>query len=186
MLNITEQKKELRVRLIKERKAFGEIACFVNSRKIELSVLMSAEFTFARVIHFYLSDQFEVQTGRLIQEALRFGKRVVVPVPSEKQPTLSEIFNFSSNPKFINRVSPEEVDLWVIPTVAYDTMGHRLGRGGGYYDRLLQGRSGKIVCLAFDFQEVENVPVEKTDHHVDMIITESKTIHIGEKKNAVD
>ena len=162
MLNIQEQKKELRVRFIKERKALGETACVAKSRAIEERVLVSSEFASANVIHVYLSTGFEVKTDRLIEKSIRLGKRVVVPDLSERHPT-------------------KQVDLWILPAVACDTMGHRLGRGGGYYDRLLEGCVGKIICIVFDFQIVESLPFEPTDKNVDMIITESRTIICGEK-----
>ncbi|MBI3598004.1 MAG: 5-formyltetrahydrofolate cyclo-ligase [Nitrospirae bacterium] len=166
MLNIAEQKRAIRSLLIKERKALGEAACIIKSQAIEKRVLASSEFTLANVVHFYLSSGFEVKTDRLIEEAIRLGKRVVVPVPSEKQSAVA--------------VPPTEaVDLWIIPAVACDTMGHRLGRGGGYYDRLLEDCVGKVLCLVFEFQCVESLPVEATDRNVDMIITEDRTIHCG-------
>jgi 5-formyltetrahydrofolate cyclo-ligase len=199
MLNISEKKSQIRELFIQKRKAFGETACRRNSRKIEKQVLASSEFALANVIHIYLSDRFEVKTDSLIEESLRLGKRIVVPVLSEKEPTLSEIFDLHSahfqssilqvrepHPQFVKRVLPEEVELWIIPAVAYDTMGHRLGRGGGYYDRLLEVCSKKIICLAFEFQCAESFPFEKTDRNVDMIITENRTIIVGEKQNAAD
>ncbi len=176
MLNIAEQKKEIREQWIKKRKAFPETACAAKSRAIEKRVLASSEFASTNVIHFYLSDRFEVQTDALIQESLRLGKRVVVPAPSKIQIALSEM----SDPT--KRVSPEAVDLWIIPAVACDTMGHRLGRGRGYYDRLLAGCVGKIICLAFEFQVVASLPFEKTDRNVDMIMTEDRTIICGVEK----
>jgi 5-formyltetrahydrofolate cyclo-ligase len=185
--NIPQEKKEIRVRLIQMRNALSEADCLAKSRAIEKRVLAFPEFTSAKTIQFYLSRGFEAQTDRLIQQALKLGKRVFVPVLSEKQPTLCESVDSKT------RGLPEEVDLWILPAVACDTMGNRLGRGGGYYDRLLagcvgrrgnvpcEGRTPKIVCLVFEFQIVDALPFEKTDRSVDMIITETRTIICGEK-----
>jgi len=179
VLNITEEKKEVRARFVKLRNALSETVCIAKSNAIEKRVLASSEFISANVIQFYVSNGFEVQTHRLIEEAMRLGKKVVVPVLSEAKrpwvvpPTLSEI----SDPK--RRVSSEEVDVWILPAVACDTMGHRLGRGGGYYDRLLQRCVRKILCLVFEFQIVDALPFEPTDHNVDLIITEDRTILCG-------
>jgi 5-formyltetrahydrofolate cyclo-ligase len=170
MLNIAEQKREIRTRLIQQRKTLGETACAEKSCAIEKRVLASSAFISANTIQFYVSIGFEVKTDRLIKQALRLGKRVVVPVSSKEQS--AEV------------VPPtEEVDLWILPAVACDTMGHRLGRGGGYYDRLLVGCVGKILCIAFEFQIVESLPVEETDRNVDMIITEDRMIICGVNKN---
>jgi len=71
-------------------------------------------------------------------------------------------------------LDPENVDLAVVPGMAFDPHGRRLGRGGGYYDRLLPLLRCPIVGLCYDCQIVQNVPVMAYDKKVDAIVTEKK------------
>lgn len=186
-MDIAGRKKEIRKQLLEKRKTIGKTACLSKSREIEKRVLESEAFATAKIIHFYLSDDVEVQTDRLIEETLRLGKRVVVPLFSKM--SLSEItdlnpLRFEVDPfgirslkkPFYKEVSPEVVDLWMIPGVAYDTIGRRIGRGGGYYDRLLANTSGTVIGLAFEFQILDHLPASSTDRKVDQIMTEDRTI----------
>ena len=70
----------------------------------------------------------------------------------------------------------EELDLVLVPGVAFDANGHRLGRGKGFYDRLLENFTGKKIGTAFDEQMVEAVPVEKNDVRMDLIVTPARCV----------
>ncbi len=73
-------------------------------------------------------------------------------------------------------LDPRSINFIFIPAVAYDSSGHRLGRGGGYYDRFLSGRApGAFRCgVAFECQVLENVPVKAHDCAVDALVTENR------------
>lgn len=75
-------------------------------------------------------------------------------------------------------VNPAEIDLVVLPGLAFDEQGRRLGQGRGYFDRLLKEIKPQVmkVGLAFEVQMVEEVPVEKHDLPVDLVITENRMI----------
>ena len=74
-------------------------------------------------------------------------------------------------------IDPKKIDCVIVPGVAFDVHGKRLGMGGGYYDRFLKlTENAKKISLAFDFQLVENVPTESHDMPVDIIITEKQII----------
>lgn len=79
-------------------------------------------------------------------------------------------------PEAHDRVDVSQLDLIVVPGVAFDACGHRLGRGRGYYDRLLSqsGCRAKTVGVAFDFQVASCVPSEARDVSMDIVISESK------------
>jgi len=70
--------------------------------------------------------------------------------------------------------SPEKVDIVVVPAVAFDLQGHRLGYGKGYYDRFLKKTKAVKVGVAYDFQIVEKLPAEQHDIPVDLIITPAR------------
>jgi len=75
-------------------------------------------------------------------------------------------------------VDPCEIELIVVPAVAYDKAGNRLGRGKGFYDRLLSSNKATKIGVGYDFQLVESIPVEEHDVPVDMVITQSSHIVI--------
>lgn len=80
-------------------------------------------------------------------------------------------------------VSMEEIELVVVPAVAFDRRGNRVGRGKGYYDRLLDGTRATKVGIGFDFQLLdEYIDAENHDVTVDMVITESDHISIRRKR----
>jgi len=72
----------------------------------------------------------------------------------------------------------DDLDLVLVPGVAFDDTGHRLGRGKGFYDRLLHNFKGMKAGIAFDEQVVETVPVEKTDVVMDYLVTPTRRIEI--------
>lgn len=72
----------------------------------------------------------------------------------------------------------EEIEVIIVPGVAFDRKGHRLGRGKGYYDRLLQTAAATKIGVGYEFQLVEEIPVEPHDVRMDIIITENATVII--------
>ncbi len=73
-------------------------------------------------------------------------------------------------------VDPSEIELVVVPAVAYDRKGNRLGRGKGFYDRLLKNTRATKVGIGYEFQLVDEVPTEPHDVAMDIIITQNSTI----------
>jgi 5-formyltetrahydrofolate cyclo-ligase len=74
-------------------------------------------------------------------------------------------------------IDPADVDCVVMPGIGFSTSGHRLGRGGGYYDATLRDMPGaRRVGLAFDVQLLEELPLESHDARLDAIVTESRTL----------
>ncbi len=73
-------------------------------------------------------------------------------------------------------VDPSQIELVVVPAVAYDRRGNRLGRGKGFYDRLLKNTRATKVGIGYEFQLVDEVPTEPHDVAMDIIITQNSTI----------
>ncbi|MDE5714044.1 MAG: 5-formyltetrahydrofolate cyclo-ligase [Muribaculaceae bacterium] len=76
-------------------------------------------------------------------------------------------------------VEPSEIEMIVVPAVAYDRKGNRLGRGKGFYDRLLKTTKAAKIGVGYEFQLVDEVPVEPHDQGVDIVITQNSTIIIN-------
>lgn len=75
-------------------------------------------------------------------------------------------------------VEPSEIEMVVVPAVAYDRRGNRLGRGKGFYDRLLKNTSAAKVGIGYDFQLIDEVPAEPHDVSMDIVITQNSTLVI--------
>lgn len=76
----------------------------------------------------------------------------------------------------IRKTNPKDIDLFIVPGVAFDKYGNRVRHGKGYYDRLLEKTKSTIVGLCFEFQLVEKIPIEPHDKPVDIILTENRII----------
>lgn len=168
-----------------------------KDRLIMNRVFSLPEFGSAEVIFYFASFGSEVSTMPHIEEALKKGKRIVLPrVDNEnRRLRLYEIHDTGEiKPGFMGipepYVPPErerdinEVDLVIMPGVAFDIYGNRLGYGGGYYDRLLSGLKKKVmlVAVAYEEQIVDSLPSEAHDVKVDLIVTEKRSIEISGSK----
>jgi 5-formyltetrahydrofolate cyclo-ligase len=192
-----EKKRKLRQEFLNKRNSLSRDEIDSKSEKIERGLFSLPEFVQAKIVMFYVSFRSEVETEKMITDALKLKKRVVVPVVEGEKIVASEIKNFRKElargsfgirePKkeFIRRVEQKEIDLVVVPGVAFDKMGGRLGYGRGYYDRFLRTvslRKGhlhqcSLVGLAFDLQIAGKIPLLKKDIRVDKIVTESGIIN---------
>ncbi len=125
-----------------------------------------------------------MDTFPLIRQAWEQGKRVTVPCADfiEKKMTFHQINDFTNleerafglkepDPKKSPLVPVKELDLIIVPGLAFDQEGARLGFGGGFYDRFLPKVRAKTIALAFSCQLVSVVPTEEHDQKVDHIIS---------------
>jgi len=145
------------------------------------------EFKKADVVMFYVSLKDEVSTFTMIDEAIEAGKRVCVPVilKEERRLIAGEIKNRKADLESqhfgiyqpiagrVTEVPLKDIDLVVVPGIAFDKNNVRLGRGHGYYDRFLCAlpNDTKAIGLAFDFQVVEDLPKDSHDIPVWKTIT---------------
>ncbi len=161
---------------------------FAKKSKIIIKKLFfRPEFINSKTTLFYVSFGSEVQTHEAIKKALALGKRVAVPItdPETFEIELAEIDSFEEleekehaimEPKEIKSIEPEEIDLVVVPGIAFDLEKNRLGRGKGCYDWLLKQLKCASIALAFESQIVEKVPVNENDERVGKIVTEKRII----------
>jgi 5-formyltetrahydrofolate cyclo-ligase len=81
-------------------------------------------------------------------------------------------------PEAVRPVANDHIDVALVPGLAFDETGNRLGRGMGYFDRILQDLRGVKIALAYDFQVLSEVPTEAHDTPMDFIVTEKRLIKI--------
>ena len=172
------------------REKIKSISELEKSRKSDIimnKLFNEEEFKKAKIVMFYVSLRDEVNTLTMIDEAVKAGKRICVPVilKEEKRLIAGEIKNRSEDlesqhfgiyqprPGHVKEVPLENIDLIIVPGVAFDRNNVRLGRGHGYYDKFLCGipSSTRTIGLAFDFQVVDDLPKDSHDIPVCKTIT---------------
>ena len=175
-------KSEIRRSILERLKKQGRKARTQKSRVIEKKLFQRREFQNAKVVMFYLSLPEEVETRRMIRRALLLGKRVAVPKCEKGRLKPFEIRNLKEvapgrygifEPRNARPIRIDLIDLIVVPGVAFDAKGNRLGRGKGYYDRFLKRVSGRIpvVGLAFKLQKLSALPTSSRDIPVTDLIS---------------
>lgn len=160
----------------------------VNTRLKEEQALASelydqAAWMGAKVIALTLSQSFEIDTAPLILHARHEGRTVVIPrtlprwrmefVELRENSTFEESGFGILEPKDGRVFGPDEIDLMVVPGVAFTMTGWRLGFGGGYYDRYLANYHGKTISLAFPTQLANDDEWVREEHDrpVDQVLT---------------
>ncbi len=178
-------KADIRTRILRKLKGQAEEERHRKSEAVRRKLSRVTAFRRARMVCCYVALPYEVQTWQLIQQMLASGKRVVVPVVAGRQLRLSELRDPAAElspgafgvwePTAATRrlVRPERVDLVVVPGLAFDRQGHRLGHGHGYFDRLCARFSPTTarVGLCFDFQLLSRLPVEPHDQPVHRVLS---------------
>ena len=160
-----------------------------KSAKIFCKLSEFPEFLAARVVMLYMPIPGEVSTEPIARACFQAGKVVVVPRPCpatrKMTPVVCDRENISDfdpslglrSPAGQEIVEPENIDLIIVPGIAFDRNCNRLGRGGGFYDRFLdkQNCAAFTVGLAFTEQILPILPIDKHDKPVDAVITDIET-----------
>lgn len=184
-------KSELRKQIRQRLAGLDEMTRYARSLAACKRLTGQPEFRQASVVMLYLSLPNEVETAAAALSAWQAGKTVVVPkvLWEHKRLLPVEITSLDTgmvpgkhgvpDPTVATPVPLEMLDLIVVPGLVYDRRGHRLGRGAGFYDRFLSQASIRAVTcgLAYREQVVDEVPAEKHDHAIDMLVTDEETIH---------
>jgi len=184
-----ELKKAIREEALRRRGSIPGAVRRAKDRALAERLLCLDEYRKAGRVLLYAAFRTEAATEEIIEAAIRSGREVVLPrVDAENGALtkhvigglheLSPGYRGIPEPTSEARVKVEEVDLVVVPGVAFDPSGRRLGYGGGYYDRLLPRIKGvkPVVALAYEEQLFESLPGEEHDVGVDIIVTDRRVI----------
>ena len=185
---IRDRKQDIRRSIRAVRRGLSEAERLARSRRIWERVADLSCYQHARVVLGYMAFDHEVLTDGLMRQAIASGKQIVLPkVQADRQGiALSAIQNLEDDvapgyhgilepqPQRTRAVVPEILELALIPGVAFDLRGGRLGFGTGFYDRLLSRlpRDIPTVGLAFDFQVIPRLPSQPHDIVLAAIVTE--------------
>jgi 5-formyltetrahydrofolate cyclo-ligase len=163
------------------------------SRQIVARCMALPEYQQAKTVLFYLDVRSEVRTrndlANALANALASGKKIVVPYCVDGELELFHLENTDElavgmyrilEPKTelrtvaAKRVEVQEIDLIIVPGVAFDRRGGRTGHGKGYYDKLLEHSrtDTPLVALAFECQLFDEIPMQEHDVFMDKVITE--------------
>lgn len=182
-------KKSVRADMLARRRSLNPDVYRDLSRMAQARLLATPEFIAAVVVALYHPVANEVATEALHHAAVQAGKRVVYPRINDRHlefvaaTELNELHPGAfgvPEPTGDAPVSPETIDLILVPGVAFDRRGFRLGYGKGFYDRFLaaSGDRAHRVGFCFDLQLVEVLPVEAHDVGMQMLITETRTLRV--------
>jgi len=185
-------KEEIRRKIIKKRLSLSPEYIKNISEQVCINLAETVEYIDSQNIMLYVATRSEVQTEEMIKISVKVGKNIFVPIILTECINLapSTIYDFDNElekgkkgilePKkeYYRLFPPEDIDLIIVPGVAFDLNGNRIGRGFGYYDNFLRKVrfSAKIIALAFEIQIVKKIPNDKNDIPVHKIITEKRTI----------
>ena len=173
-------KKELR-RTIRERKrAMTEEEIVSRSEKLGVLFSQSEAYKAAKTIYGYLPYNQEVRTVPMLEQALKDGKRVAVPKvygDEMKFLYLDDLTKVSKGyagipePIADGPVADDETALVLMPGLAFDPQGHRIGYGGGFYDKFLAAEPNHpTLALCYEFQMLPELHTEEHDIPVDTVL----------------
>lgn len=183
-------KQELRVKLRAMRRAFSpekqENASLAVYRRLQGFV----PYRNAKCIMAYMACRGELSLAPVMDEWLAGGRELLLPrceAPGEmtarriedQRQLVPGAFHLMEPDAACKIISPEKIDLILVPGVAFDRAGHRLGQGGGYYDRFLAKTHALRVGVCYDETLIEDVPCEAHDHMMDAVITPWETIWLN-------
>ena len=173
-------KRELRRMIREQKRAMSPEQIAEKSRRLGALFANSELYRSASAIYGYLPYNQEVRTVPMLEQALRDGKRVAVPkVYGDEMrfiwmTDLSQVekgYSGIPEPVADEPVADDETALVLMPGLAFDPQGHRIGYGGGFYDKFLaQEPHHPTVALCYEFQMLERLDTEEFDIPVDLVL----------------
>ncbi len=180
---IDMEKQQLRTALRQRMAGFSDAYLRASDGAIAAKALALDAWKQAKSVFLYISIGREVDTRGLLAAALKQGKTLAVPLtfPGGKMDarviqSLAELkpgrMNIPEPVQSAPVLLPKEIDLIIVPCIAADRQGYRLGYGGGYYDRYLESTESSTVCLCRQQLLQDSLPHDRFDRCVDRVITE--------------
>ena len=185
-------KKELRSIMIEKRRLLTTDEVLMASYNIAHYLFNHPFYIDSKVVFSYMPYNSEVDVNNINQAILNEGKKLLVPrVKNNTDMDAVQIKNLETDlitghynilepyPHF-NAADAMDIDLVIVPGLAFDLKGNRLGYGKGYYDRFLEKCRNKAfkIGLGYDFQVFDSIPSEAYDKRVDAVITEKRILII--------
>jgi 5-formyltetrahydrofolate cyclo-ligase len=174
----------LRQQLRHQRKQLSPQDVMVVSQAVTQQIITLPAFSSAQHIAFYFPSENEIDPAGMVSIAQQQNKKIYFPIMQNKALIfcrIDEKTQYQKNQVQIlepvysekNIISVDQIDLFFVPLVAFDAQCHRMGRGAGFYDRVLKDKKGMAIGLAYAFQEVDVIAAQPWDVAMDMIVTET-------------
>lgn len=173
-------KKALRARIREQKRAMTEQQIEDASRKLGALFFETPQYQQARTLYGYLPYNQEVRTVPILERALRDGKRVAVPkvygdemrfIYLDDMTQVAKGYAGIPEPVADGPVGDDPTALVLMPGMAFDPAGHRIGYGGGFYDKFLAAEPGHpTVALCYGFQVLPSLETEAFDIPVDLVL----------------
>ena len=173
-------KKELRAMIRQRKRAMTQEEICQKSSRLKELFCASEAYRNAKTIYGYLPYNQEVRTTAMLQQALNDGKKVAVPkvfgeemhfIYLEDLTQVAPGFSKIPEPLADGPIADDPTALVLMPGLAFDALGHRIGYGGGFYDRFLeQEPDHPTLALCYDFQMLPHLETEEHDIPVDGVL----------------
>ncbi|MGV3464839.1 MAG: 5-formyltetrahydrofolate cyclo-ligase [Heyndrickxia sp.] len=183
------EKKDIRKQVLNVLRTLDKCTYEQYSFEIAKKLYQMPVWKTAKTIALTISRSPEVDTWQIIRSGWLEGKKIAVPkcLPESKQMVFRQITSFEQLESVYfglyepietvtEEIKKQEIELMIVPGVAYNRTGYRIGFGGGYYDRYLDNFHGETLSLAFSYQVLQDLAIEKHDIPVQSIITEKELI----------
>lgn len=193
MDDIKDSKKSVLAEISEKLAKFTKDEMAEKQAQIEQNLLEFANFMEAQLALLYIERSSEIPTGNIIKKSLDIKKGIVLPSFSDARHAINllRIHSFGADlvkgdqgrlepdPETCKKVTLDQIDIAVIPGLAFDEKGGRLGFGEGYYNRLIAKlpETTRKISIAFEEQVADHVPMESRKYNLDIIITDKRIIY---------
>jgi 5-formyltetrahydrofolate cyclo-ligase len=190
--SLVEEKRALRRAMIDRRSTLTPQERAERSRAASLQLAGLPELAAARAVAGFVATSAEIDPGEALAAVGLRGATVVYPRVTAGQPRLrfhrirsatdlrAGAYGILEPQASCPEVAPQDLDVILVPGLAFDDQGHRLGYGGGYYDEVggLVRRQGRalLVGVGFDFQLVDRCPAADGDVDIDRVVTDARVV----------
>ena len=184
-------KRSLRSQLLAQRRALSHDSWYASSRAAQLNLLSLDEYARAECVALYAPAHSETDTGLILAAAFKARKRVLYPAVCGHQMVFRSVERVEALQEGAFGIlepcptgtdhQADEADLIVVPGVAFDLSGHRIGYGKGFYDRFLHhpGCRAHLIGLCHDFQLTDGaIPADVHDIPMEIVVSDKRIIRI--------
>lgn len=194
MEDVKEKKRELVNDIIKKIEAYTDEEKLSRQNAVEDRLFEFANFMEAKIALLYIPRWCEVDTSGIIKRSIDKGKKVVLPLVDREhnKTTLYKIENpdadlkkseidgiLEPDPDRCKAVPPDQIDIAIVPGLAFDEKGGRIGVVDNFYDKFISRLpvTTRKVAIAFEEQVISQVPADSRNKHIDIIVTDKRIIY---------